>query len=113
MEPINGITPSGLWNFFIVLIGLCLLFITLGNVVKTFKDLKKPNDDNKDDINTKLHRDKERLDMHTLQIEGLREYSRVQCTALIALLDHELHNGNAEQMQKARDELSAYLINKE
>lgn len=112
MEPINGITPNGLWTFIIVLVGLCIVFNIFGNAIKTFRDLRKPNSDSKDDVSTKLHRDKERLDMHTMQIDGLMEYSRVQCAALIALLDHELHNGNADQMQKARDELSKYLINK-
>lgn len=110
MEPINGITPSGLWTFIIVLVGLCLLFITFGNVVETVKKLRKPKEEAKDDVNTKLHRDKERLDMHTMQIEALRESNKIQCAALIALLDHELHNGNADQMQKARDDLKNYLI---
>ena len=27
----------------------------------------------------------------------------------MALLDHELHNGNGEQMQKARDDIMHYL----
>lgn len=109
---INGITPSGLWTFIYVLVGLCLLFITFGSVVKTIKELRQPNVNSKEDVNTKLTRDKERLDLHTEQIAELKESSKIQCAALIALLDHELHNGNADQMQKARDDLNNYLINK-
>ena len=112
MEPINGITPEGLWLFILVSIGICIAFNTVGNTVKLFRELRKPLADNKDDVSTKLHRDKERLDMHSLQIEELRSASKIQCAALIALLDHELHNGNSVQMQKARDDLNDYLINK-
>lgn len=111
MEPINGVTPSGLWTFLLIGYGLCLMFITVGSVVRTFKELRKPVADNREDINTMLRQDKERLDMHTDQIKSLRDANKIQFAALIALLDHELHNGNADQMQQARDDLKMYLIN--
>jgi hypothetical protein len=39
----------------------------------------------------------------------LREGQKVLCAGVVALLDHELHNGGSRRMARARDELSAYL----
>lgn len=67
------------------------------------------------DIETKLTTDKSRLDNHETSIKNLnssidtiKEGMQVTADALTAILDHELHNGNADQMQKARDHLQTY-----
>ena len=67
------------------------------------------------DIEMKLGNDKNRLDNHesaiksiNSSIETIKEGMQVTADALTAILDHELHNGNTSQMQKARDELQAY-----
>lgn len=75
--------------------------------------LRKPSVDSRDDVSAMLRKDKDRLDVHATQIKSLRDANKIQFAALIALLDHELHNGNADQMQQARDDLKNYLINME
>lgn len=45
-------------------------------------------------------------------IADLREGQRVCCLSLIALLGHELHNGNKDEMESALRELNSYLINR-
>ena len=66
-------------------------------------------------IESKLETDKSRLDNHENTITTIRKSNEVitaglevACNALTAVLDHELHNGNADQMQKARDDLQHY-----
>lgn len=66
-------------------------------------------------IESKLENDKNRLDNHEDTISTIKKSNKlitdgleVTCNALMAVLDHELHNGNADQMQKARDDLQHY-----
>lgn len=66
-------------------------------------------------IESKLENDKNRLDNHEDAITTIRKSNEVitdglevTCNALMAVLDHELHNGNSDQMQKARDDLQHY-----
>ena len=70
-------------------------------------------------IEAKLQRDKNRLESHEIAISNILEtqkdtmkYQEVSCQALIAVLDHELHNGNEDQMQTARDAMNNYLIHR-
>ncbi len=66
-------------------------------------------------IESKLENDKNRLNNHEDTISTIKKSNKlitdgleVTCNALMAVLDHELHNGNADQMQKARDDLQHY-----
>ena len=101
----ENLTPDRLLDALVVILAIFAAVITIDKVLDIVKKWKKPAGD----FAEKLNNDKTRLDAHEDQISALKEYSKVQCSALIALLDHELHNGNADQMQKARDELSKYL----
>ena len=66
-------------------------------------------------IESKLENDKNRLDNHEQTIstiskanDVIKDGLEVACKALTSVLDHELHNGNSDQMQKARDDLQTY-----
>lgn len=72
----------------------------------------KPARDRESNVDRMLSTDKARLDAHEKEIAELREGQKVLCGGLQALLEHELHNGNADQMQKASDNLSGWLINR-
>ena len=101
----GSITPEQLMDTAAVVLILCAALVTVDKVVDIIKKWKAPGLD----VSKKLAADKDRLDEHEKEITTLRESSRVQCAALLALLDHELHNGNADQMQKARDNITRYL----
>lgn len=138
VQPIEGITPEMLWNFVLVLLGLCAIVVLVYKVVEIVRKeherkVKQNQLAGKDltdeiaekvlekleprfkDIETKLTTDKSRLDNHETSIKNLnssidtiKEGMQVTADALTAILDHELHNGNADQMQKARDHLQTY-----
>ena len=138
VQPIEGITPAMLWNFVLVLLGLCAVVILFYKVIEILRKeherkVKKEQLSGKDltdeiadkvlakleprfaDIEKKLGTDKSRLDNHESSIkslngsiESIKEGLQVTADALTAILDHELHNGNSDQMQKARDELQKY-----
>ena len=138
VQPIEGITPEMLWNFVLVLLGICAVVVLVYKVVEIVrKEHERKEKKNKladkdltdeiaekvlekleprfKDIEAKLTTDKARLDNHESaiksingSIETIKDGMQVTADALTAILDHELHNGNADQMQKARDDLQKY-----
>ena len=99
------ITPDQLWTALMVVLAIFAAIITIDKVIEIVKKWRSPGTD----IMKKLHTDKERLDQHENSIKDLQKSQQVQCAALLALLDHELHNGNTGEMQKARDDIMHFL----
>lgn len=138
IQPIEGITPSALWTTASVLLGLAGVAIIVFKIIEFYwkakdrKELKGQTVGKNmtdaiadkvleklaprfDEIDKKLAADKSRLDNHEAALTNIRNSNtiirdglRVCCEALAAVLDHELHNGNSGQMQKARDDLQTY-----
>lgn len=93
---------------FYVVMTLFGFAITIDKVIDIFKKWRAPSTD----TSRKLDNDKRRLDKHEEEITALKESNRIQLSALLALLDHELHNGNADQMKQASDDILKYLQSK-
>lgn len=55
-----------------------------------------------------LDNDKRALDRHEKEIDRLRECTGYLCAGVDALLEHELHNGNADQMEQASVDLKQF-----
>ena len=102
---LSKVTPDQLMNTVLVVLAIFAAIITVDKFVDIVKKWRAPSSD----MGKKLAHDKERLDEHEEAIKDLRESNQVICSALLAILDHGIHNGNTEQMQKARDEMMAYL----
>lgn len=123
LDAINGITPSALWTALAVVVLLCgVVSIVLGavekiNAIRLRKS--KPAQSVSDEIteiNRKLSTDKARLDDHTrtmaehdCKLADLRTGLMATCTGVQALLEHELHNGNADEMQQASKGIDKWL----
>ena len=94
--------------FLIVLVAIMGVYVLVGNVIKTTRDLRKPYGNVSEDIK-KL---KAVVDTHTDEIQDIRRTNRIQCQAVRALLNHAIHNGNTEEMQRAAGALDEYLTDK-
>ena len=101
----QNISPEELLNTVYVVLAILAAIVTIDKVIDIIKKWRAPTTDTE----KKLANDKKRLDEHDEAIKDLRESNQVICSALLAILDHGLHNGNGDQMQKARDEMMAYL----
>ena len=133
MQPIEGITPSALWIFAGVAVGLLaisLMVFKLVEFVQGQKDRKaKANGRSRepvnkietrltaiekrlDEIDGKLDRDKKRLENLEGKQDEIQSGFRALCTASLALLNHEMNNGNAVEMETAQKNLQAYLVNR-
>ena len=104
----ENLTPDQLLTAVYVILAIFGVLITVDKGIDIIKKWRAPATDTAQ----KLANDKDRLDNHEQAIQDLQESSRVQCAALVALLDHELHNGNKEQMEGARDDLLKHLMAK-
>ena len=104
----ENLTGSNIFTALLVVVGVAGVLITLDQALKIIKGWKEPVLSNTE----KLANDKRRLDAHEAAIEELQESNKLQGAALVALLDHQLHNGNTEQMEKARDDLLKHYMGK-
>ncbi len=102
---LENITPEELMRTVIVILSIFAAIVTIDKVIDIFKKWRMPTTDTE----KKLANDKKRLDEHEESINDLKESVPIICTALLAILDHGIHNGNPDQMQKARDDLMGYL----
>lgn len=104
----------------ILVIGVLLTILgaynTFANARKNIRDERKHNEaptaaiaSSITEINRKLDTDKRRLDTHEERLSGLRDGLMVTCAGVQALLEHELHNGNADEMQTASKEIDVWL----
>ena len=97
----------------LVLLGAYNTFYTTRKNIREEKNQQnKPMDTlavNIAEINRKLDTDKRRLDGHEERLASLRDGLMVTCAGVQALLEHELHNGNADEMQSASKEIDNWL----
>ena len=137
MQPIEGVTPGMLWIALIVLIAGASLYVLYGKVRETRSKLKKMNDPEgklADGISTKvlekleprfseierkLANDKATIDGHSRQMETLAKRAdgnedgiKALSRGVLALLNHALHNGNNDELEKAQQGINEYLIQK-
>ena len=136
---IEGITPSMLWDFgytMLALIAIIVCIEKIPDIIWKWTDRKRkaeegPRSDFADEIsnkimdkleprfheiNEKLKQDKARLDSHEYALSGIHKAQQdisegfsVICYAMIAVLNHGIHNGNKDEMEDALNKLHAYL----
>lgn len=99
------ITPEQLMSTVAVALAVIAAIITIDKLIDIIKKWRAPTTD----TTKKLAHDKERLDAHEKSIKSIQECNQVLCAGMLALLDHELHNGNADQMEAARADILRYL----
>ena len=93
-------------DFAIVAIAIMGFIVLLGNVIKVFKEWRKPGMSEKE-LREEVDR---KLDSDNKRIESLEEGNKVICRALIAMLSHEINGNSKEKLQMAMTDLQNYLI---
>lgn len=108
----QNVTYDALITTVVVILAVCGAINVIAATVKVFRDKHKPQADAIKAINDKLATDKARLDGHEKSLSGLKEGQKALCEGVVALLNHELHNGNGAEMQKASEEITQWMIRK-
>lgn len=101
----ENLTPEQIRDAVIVILAVFAAVVALDKFFDVVKKWRQPEKD----LSEKLRADKAALDRHESDITSIKDGQKVLCTAIVALLDHELHNGNTTQMENARSDLSKYL----
>lgn len=103
----------------VFLLALLGIFLAVGQAIKLWRELKKPKGDEEKtfgkhvaESEERFQRGERKMDQNTQDIKDLKEGQRVTCVAIMALLNHSLHNGNDKEMLEASDGLNKYLINR-
>lgn len=102
----KDLTPDAIITFLWVLAALVAFTLALWSLADKVKNAHKPAENAAEwrrSVDEKLSNDKERID-------GLEEGQRAICRGVLALLNHELHNGNSDEMEKAQAGINNYLI---
>lgn len=89
-------------------LSICAAVTAVWGVYKIYKELKKPNDDLRAQVqaNTKhIANDNER-------IKDVEIYSNMICRCLLVQLDHQITGNGIDKLKKMRTELNDYLVNR-
>lgn len=111
------------WNNLLLAMGVVVAIIAVYNTVmsacKTWRAERerknKPTNDLSEQVakhTAMLANDKKRMDDMEADIRDIRDGQKYIVQGVQALLDHELHNGNSQQMQDSSDDLGKWLIKK-
>ena len=116
MDEVKVLTSDNLLIFLLILVALATLFILFVNVVESARKLKKPQENkennltsHQDECQKRFDHDYQMLNDHAERIEDVEETTHVLCAGIHALLEHELHNGNSDEMRAASDVLFRHL----
>lgn len=101
----NGITPDQMMNAVVVILAVFAAIVAVDKFADVIKKWKSPEKD----MYEKLRSDKLKLDEHERELSALKDGQQVLCSGIVALLDHQLHNGNTVQMESARNDINKYL----
>lgn len=137
IQPIEGITPAGIWNALYVIVALAGIVILGDKLVDVFRRRKERKEKEKRElqrqneqpvetleqrlaaieerltsIDTKLAADKHRLEALERQQDRTDDGFRAMCKATLAILNKLLHDGNNDEMEAAQKDLQDYLIKK-
>lgn len=114
-EEIRTLFDAAAWEGAVVL--LCAAaggFLLVCKVIEAIKNLRRPRgkdplDGVQPECERKFDNDHRMLTRHDREIGEIREGLQVMCAGQRALLEHALHNGNAEELQQASGKLYSYL----
>lgn len=116
MAEIKQLTGDNLLIFLLVLVAVATLFILFVNVIDAVRKLRKPQESRENNLvnrqeecEKRFARDYRMLDDHGRRIECVEETTRVLCAGIHALLEHQLHNGNSDEMRAASEALFRHL----
>jgi hypothetical protein len=106
-----GFGPEALWIFFGVLIALGGIALLVMNLIKVFRELRKPKVQNEKTVEDKLARDNERLnDLEDLTKKQNKELVLILRTQL-AILHHLIDGNGIDGMKRTQRDIENFLIN--
>lgn len=108
----NGITTEQLLTFVIVGSALLGVYNVVMTAINNHNNRIKSKNAPMDGLQETVKDHEQRLTYLEVQTTDIKKGQRALVYGVQALLEHELHNGNAEQMQTASDGLNNWLVDR-
>lgn len=104
----EGITTEAILHAGTLILAVCGVIATIGKAADYIKSWRKPTENTAKQVkqNTEAITDMQ------AEMEALHNGQRVLCRGVVALLEHALHNGNSEEMERASSNISKWLQEK-
>lgn len=90
------------------IMGFCSLVAGLWGVWKIIKEIKKPNDE----LKAEVERHTELLDNDNKRLQEVETSNKMILQTLLVMVNHDITSNGYEELNIARDELQEFLINK-
>lgn len=120
----DAFTVDGIYKALLVVLAICGAITTVGKAAETINSLRKPSKDAQaateavlqeyrkrfENDTKRFERGEERMDRIEADLDDFHQGQYHTCMCLKALLGHELHNGNAEEMVEAATNMDKWLV---
>lgn len=93
-------------DFVIVLVAIAGLIVLFGNVWKTFKTWRQPQND----LNTWRTEVDRKLDSDNKRLLSIEQGNKVMTRGLLALISHEINGNSDDKLRASQHEITDYLI---
>lgn len=90
------------------ILGFCALISALWGVWKIVKEVKKPSDD----LKNQVQKHDAWLTNDDARLKGVENSNRMILQCLFVIINHDITGNCIDKMKEARDELQEYLIDK-
>lgn len=120
----DALTVDSVYGALLVLLAICGAIATIGKAIDTINGWRKPQRDAKstfeamtqkcekrfENDNRRFERGEERMAKIEEELDDFHQGQFHTCMCLKALLNHELHNGNSEEMIEAASNMDKWLV---
>lgn len=106
--PLENLSLAQIKDFAVVALALAGVIVLMGNLIKTFKEWRKPQDDFKTwkkSVDDRLKSDHDRL-------KAVEDGNKVVCRGILALLSHEINGNSIDKLRASQAEMTDYLIDR-
>lgn len=88
------------------ILAICTFITAIWGVYKIVKELKKPNDNLRNDVDEHSRL----LENDNRRLNDIEESNRMILQSLLVIINHEITGNGIEKMKDTRDKLQEYLI---
>lgn len=105
MSAVENVTWEAIKATMLVVLAVCGAIGVIGKAVDVIKGWRKPGDDTARTV----RQNRDRIAALETANEDNRAGIRALCAGVRALLEHELHNGNPDELKTASDKIEKWV----
>lgn len=105
-------------KFIVIILAIAGFITTVGSAISYIKNWRKESKTNQNSNIIEEHSKAilslgERVSNLEKSTSGTKEFAKVMCNSMLALLNHNINGNSVDKLEKAKEEMEEFLINKE